>query len=54
LNKFISLMVFLMGVPAPATTCTVQAGSNAAAIQGIANTAGLVLKRLLLLRCSRC
>jgi Chitobiase/beta-hexosaminidase C-terminal domain/Bacterial Ig-like domain (group 2) len=49
LNKFISLMVFSMGVPAPATTCTVQAGSSAATIQGIANTAGLVLKRLLLL-----
>jgi hypothetical protein len=49
LNKFISLMVFRVGVPAPATTYTVQAGSSAATIQGIANTARSALKRLLLL-----
>ncbi len=40
LNKFITLLVLSTGVPALATTYTVQAGSSAATIQGIVNTAG--------------
>ena len=40
MNKFITLMVLSMGMPALATTYTVQAGSSSASIQGIVNTAG--------------
>ena len=40
LNKFITLLVLSTGVPALAATYTVQAGSSAATIQGIVNTAG--------------
>jgi hypothetical protein len=42
LNKFMAFLVFSMGVPALATTYTVPAGSSAATIQGIVNTAGSV------------
>ncbi len=40
MNKFMALFVLSMGVPALATTYTVPAGSSAAAIQAIVNTAG--------------
>ena len=40
MNKIMAFLVFSMGVPALATTYTVQAGSSAATIQGIVNTAG--------------
>ncbi len=40
MNKFIALSVLSMGVPALATTYTVPAGSSAATIQSIVNTAG--------------
>jgi hypothetical protein len=40
LNKFMALLVLSVGVPALATTYTVQAGSSSATIQGIVNTAG--------------
>jgi Chitobiase/beta-hexosaminidase C-terminal domain/Bacterial Ig-like domain (group 2) len=42
LNKFMAFLVFSIGVPALATTYTVPAGSSAATIQGIVNTAGSV------------
>jgi Fn3 associated/Bacterial Ig-like domain (group 2) len=40
LNKFITFLVLSTSVPALATTYTVQAGSSAATIQEIVNTAG--------------
>jgi len=40
LNKFITLLVLSAGLPALAATYTVPAGSSAATIQGIVNTAG--------------
>jgi hypothetical protein len=40
LNKFMALLVFSVGVPALASTYTVQAGSSAATIQAIVNEAG--------------
>ena len=39
-------MVLSMSVPAPVTTYTVQAGTTAATIQGIANTAGVCFTHL--------
>jgi hypothetical protein len=42
LNKFMAFLVFSMGLPALAATYTVQAGSSAATIQEILNTAGSV------------
>ena len=40
MNKFITLLVLSAGLPALAATYTVPAGSSAATIQGIVNTAG--------------
>ncbi len=40
MNKFMALLVLSMGLPALAATYTVQAGSSAATIQEIVNTAG--------------
>ena len=40
MNKFMTLLALSMGVPALAATYTVQAGSSAATIQAIVNTAG--------------